>query len=72
MASIGMAFLMTQVYLLVRVWAKLAWIAGEVVFFQGELAHATYTAAPLANVARLARRRSHREPHRDRAELSAE
>lgn len=46
-ASIGMAFLMTQVYLLVRVWAKLAWIAGEVVFFQGELAHATYTAAPL-------------------------
>jgi len=45
--SIGMAFLMTQVYLLVRVWAKLAWIAGEVVFFQGELAHATYTAAPL-------------------------
>ncbi|HUR20832.1 MAG TPA: hypothetical protein VMZ90_08505, partial [Vicinamibacterales bacterium] len=47
-ASIGMAFLMTQVYLLVRVWAKLAWVAGEVVFFQGELAHATYTAAPLA------------------------
>ncbi len=47
-ASIGMAFLMTQVYLLVRVWAKLAWIAAEVVFFQGELAHATYTAAPLA------------------------
>jgi hypothetical protein len=46
-ASIGLAFLMTQVYLLVRVWAKLAWIAGEVVFFQGELAHATYTAAPL-------------------------
>ena len=47
-ASVGMAFLMTQVYLLARVWAKLAWIAGEVVFFQGELAHATYTAAPLA------------------------
>ncbi len=46
--SIGMAFLVTQMYLLVRVWAKLAWIAGEVVFFQGELAHATYTAAPLA------------------------
>lgn len=46
-APVGTAFLMTQLYLLVRVWAKLAWIAGEVVFFQGELAHATYTAAPL-------------------------
>ena len=45
--SIGLTFLMTQLYLLARVWAKLAWIAGEVVFFQGELAHATYTAAPL-------------------------
>lgn len=45
--SIGMAFLATQIYLLARVWAKLAWIAGEIVFFQGELAHATYTAAPL-------------------------
>ncbi|MEO6222651.1 MAG: hypothetical protein ABIP90_05330 [Vicinamibacterales bacterium] len=46
-ASVGMSFLMTQVYLLARVWSKLAWVAGEVVFFQGELAHATYTAAPL-------------------------
>jgi len=45
--SVAMAFLLTQVYLLARVWAKLAWMAGEVVFFQGELAHATYTAAPL-------------------------
>ena len=39
------ALLIAQVYLLVRVWAKLAWLAAEVVFFQGELAHATYTAA---------------------------
>ncbi len=46
-ASVPVAFLLTQVYLLFRVWAKLAWMAGEVVFFQGELAHATYTAAPL-------------------------
>ena len=30
------------------IWAKLAFMASEVVFFQGELAHATYTAsAPL-------------------------
>jgi hypothetical protein len=46
-ASVATAFLLTQLYLLLRVWAKLAWMAGEVVFFQGELAHATYTAAPL-------------------------
>jgi hypothetical protein len=46
-ASIPVAFVLTQVYLLLRVWAKLAWMAAEVVFFQGELAHATYTAAPL-------------------------
>ncbi len=34
------------VYVVVRVWARLTWMAGEVVFFQGELAHATYTARP--------------------------
>lgn len=45
--SVMVAFLLTQLYLLARVWAKLAWMASEVVFFQGELAHATYTAAPL-------------------------
>jgi hypothetical protein len=44
--SVLLAFLLTQVYLLARVWAKLAWMAGEVVFFQGDLAHATYTAMP--------------------------
>ena len=44
--SVLVAFLLTQIYLLARVWAKLAWMAGEVVFFQGDLAHATYTAAP--------------------------
>ena len=31
---------------LARVWARLAFMASEVVFFQGELAHADYTAAP--------------------------
>jgi len=40
------ALLVAQVYLLARIWAKLAFMASEVVFFQGELAHATYTATP--------------------------
>ena len=35
-----------QIYILARVWAKLAFMASEVVFFQGELAHANFTAAP--------------------------
>ena len=39
------ALLVGELYLLVRVWAKLAFMASEVVFFQGELAHAQYTAA---------------------------
>lgn len=41
------ALIVTQVYLWFRLWAKLAFMASEVVFFQGELAHAGYTAAPL-------------------------
>lgn len=41
------ALLIAQVYLLFRVWAKLAFVASEITFFQGELAHAGYTAAPL-------------------------
>lgn len=45
-APVWWAFLITELYLLARVWAKLAWMASEVVFFQGELAHAHYTAAP--------------------------
>ena len=45
-ASVWLAFLGAQLYLLARIWAKLAFMASEVVFFQGELAHATYTAAP--------------------------
>jgi hypothetical protein len=35
-----------QIYLVGRIWAKLAFMASEVVFFQGELAHASYTATP--------------------------
>jgi hypothetical protein len=45
-AAPWLALLATEVYLLLRVWAKLAFMASEVVFFQGELAHAAYTAAP--------------------------
>jgi hypothetical protein len=45
-APAWLALLATEVYLLARVWAKLAFMASEVVFFQGELAHAQYTAAP--------------------------
>lgn len=38
------ALLAAQIVLVARIWARLAFIASEVVFFQGELAHATYTA----------------------------
>jgi hypothetical protein len=44
-AAPWLALLITQIYLLLRVWAKLAFMASETVFFQGELAHAHYTAA---------------------------
>jgi hypothetical protein len=37
----------TLLFLVLFVLARLAWMAAEIVFFQGELAHATYTAAPL-------------------------
>jgi hypothetical protein len=47
-APAWLALLVTEVYLLARVWAKLAFMASEVVFFQGELAHAQYIAAPPA------------------------
>ena len=45
-AAPWLALLVAQIYLLFRVWAKLAFMASEIVFFQGELAHAHYTAAP--------------------------
>jgi hypothetical protein len=40
------ALLAAQVYLVARLWARLAFMASEVVFFQAELAHARYAAAP--------------------------
>ena len=45
-APAWLALLLAELYLLVRVWAKLAFMGSEVVFFQGELAHAEYSAAP--------------------------
>jgi hypothetical protein len=40
------AFLVGQLYILGRIWAKLAFMASEVAFFQGELAHRPYAAMP--------------------------
>ena len=40
------ALLVAEIYLLLRIWAKLAFMASETAFFQGELAHAEYTALP--------------------------
>lgn len=37
----------TLLFVVLFVLARTAWMAAEIVFFQGELAHATYTAAPL-------------------------
>lgn len=37
--------LAAQLYLVARIWARLAFMASEVVFFQAELAHARYAAA---------------------------
>ena len=39
--------LVVQLYVLFLLWAKLALMGAEIAFFQSELAHATYTAAPL-------------------------
>jgi hypothetical protein len=46
-APVWLALLLGQVYILFRIWAKLAFMASETAFFQGELAHAGYTAAPV-------------------------
>lgn len=44
--SVAWAFFVAQLYLLARIWLRLVFVASEVVFFQGELAHAGYTARP--------------------------
>ncbi len=44
--STGAAILITQVYLLGRLWARLAFMASEIVLFQAELGRPGYVAAP--------------------------
>ncbi len=44
--SLWLGLLVTQIYLLLRVWVKLVFYASEVALFQASLAHAQYTAAP--------------------------
>lgn len=44
--SMWTGFLVGQAYLLARMWTKLIFYASQTVLFQGELAHAGYTAAP--------------------------
>jgi hypothetical protein len=41
------ALLLSQIYLVARIWGRMAFLGSEAVFYQGELAHAQYTAAPL-------------------------
>jgi hypothetical protein len=41
------ALFLTLLFLLARIWTRLAFMASEVAFFQGELAHRDYTAAPM-------------------------
>ncbi len=47
-APAWLAFLAAQIYLLLRLWTRLSLAAAEVSFFQAELAHADYAAAPLS------------------------
>lgn len=42
-----LALLVGQSYLVARIWARMAFLGSETVFYQGELAHAQYTAAPM-------------------------
>ncbi len=44
--SMWVGFLITEVYVLLRLWVKLVFWASEVVLFQSLLAHADYAAAP--------------------------
>jgi hypothetical protein len=45
--SMWMAFLMAQLYIVARLCAKLQFIASQIALFQANLAHASYTSAPL-------------------------
>ncbi|ODS53670.1 MAG: hypothetical protein ABS36_13680 [Acidobacteria bacterium SCN 69-37] len=41
------ALVLSQGYVIARIWGRIAFLGSEAVFYQGELAHAHYTAAPL-------------------------
>lgn len=41
------ALFLTLLFLLGRIWTRLAFLGSEIAFFQGELAHRDYTAAPM-------------------------
>ncbi|HAK56985.1 MAG: hypothetical protein QF463_04150 [Vicinamibacterales bacterium] len=45
-AEMWFAFLIGQAYVLARLWVKLLFLGTQTALFQGELAHAGYTAAP--------------------------
>lgn len=45
-APVWVALLASQVYLVARLWARIGFLASEVAFFQGDLAHAQYAAPP--------------------------
>lgn len=44
--TVLLIFLVSQIYVIARLWLKLLFYASETVFFQGSLAHATFTASP--------------------------
>ncbi len=46
-ASAVPALVVGQLYLLARLWCRLVFVASEIAFFQGSLAHAAYVSAPL-------------------------
>lgn len=45
-AGVWLAFLVTQVYIAARVWAKLVFAASQIAWFQSRLAHAGFAAFP--------------------------
>ncbi len=47
-ASMWMALLVGQAYVIARLFAKLVFYASQTAYFQGQLAHAGYVAAPRA------------------------
>ena len=59
-----------ELYILGRHYLKLLFYASETAFFQGALAHAAYTAAPVPRLARFAGSRDDRQRRSRRASVS--